>query len=496
MATQAEIVPSEQELELLFGKVSDRQSSQKTIRRRLLGWGLLGLVSVGSVFRAIALFQHSPLEVLVTDPGRWWESATHLSSIQPIAAIDPFGYPLWLGLFISIAGSSATAVACHNAALSVVTPWIWHRFIRELTGDGELALAGWAILVWLPSWIAIFSYTMSETLFLPLLGAALWSTVGAYKSRSTSSYSLSALLWALCSATRVFALPCALFVLVWINRERTNRVRKLLCASASIAIVVVPLSIRTHYILNVWHPFGFPKMNQIYMESGKRTLRFDISRNSASYRWSYEFGSPALYEEPFQPLSHWKSARTGIVYFAINEDQGSMHWDWALDFYRPPLEKRLEEWAENYVMFNFAPSWPDNNPNRFWDRASRLMRWCWLPLALLVITGNVRFRKRWGTGTKAMVMVLTTIAWTLTPLLPAVMEGRYRKPIEGLLIVNFLLLLHLRQQVTGRKQHTGLLRAAATSYEALVGEPRHPESRPLDCGEKVTAGHVLSGQTR
>ena len=404
-------------------------------------------VFVASVFRIAAVFQYNPLEVLITDPGRWWEAATHLSNIQPIHAIDAPGYPLWLALFIHIAGSSATAIALHNSALSIITPWMWHRLVRELTDDRDLALAGWAIFSWLPSWISIYSYTMSETLFLPLLGAALWCSVRTYKSDSSRSYLGSALLWAAASATRVFALPVSLACLLWTIRPHGKRVAetrvgsKLAYAVFAFAIVAVPLSIRAHHILKVWDPFGFPRMNQIYMESGRKSLRFNISRDSGAYVWGYEFGSPSLYQEPLSPVSHWISSRDGITSFSINEDNGRSDWDQALQRYRASFRQKLRIWSENYVMFMFAPSWPDNNPGRFWDHAAIWLRWCWLPLAIWVIGMNVRLRKQLGTAMTGLIALVTTAAWTLTPLLPAVMEGRYRKPIEGLLIVNLLLLV-------------------------------------------------------
>jgi len=409
-------------------------------------WALLMSVTVlGTLLRIAAVFEYNPLEVLNTDPGRWWFTATHFSSLQPITAIDPFGYPLWLGGFIALAGTGAIAIAIHNAALSVLTPWIWHRFVRELTGDRDLALAGWAIFVWLPSWIAVYSYTLSETLFLPLFGVALWCSVKAYKTGYMTHYAMAALIWALSSATRVFALPCALIVLIWISWGREQQARKLVSAIVIFAAIATPLSIRAHHILRIWRPFGFPRMNQIYMVSGKKTLRFEVSRDRGGFRWRYEFGSPSLYQAPFEPLSSWMSAREGIVCFSIDADKGMVDWDQVLQKYNPSLKERLQQWRENYIMFNFAPSWPDDNPDRFWDNSSKWMRWCWLPLAACVIAGNVRFRRHLGTATAAMFAALTTIAWTFTPLLPAVMEGRYRKPIEGLLIVNLLLLVHLNK---------------------------------------------------
>jgi len=447
-ASQIELIHTAEEV-LTKREQQYAQATAEPARRSLVVWAsLMGCVLIGSILRIAAVFEYNPLEVLITDPGRWWEAATHLSNIQPIHAIDAPGYPLWLAAVIAIFGSSATAIAVHNSALSVMTPWIWHRLVRELTGDRDIALTAWAILACLPSWISVYSYTLSETLFLPLLGAALWCSVRAYDTGGTKLYAVSALLWALASATRVFALPLGLACLVWTIRakgkrqEESNIWPKLAYAVLAFAVIVVPLSIRAHHILNVWDTFGFQRMNQIYKESGKKTLHFDVSRASGAWVWGYEFGSPSLYQEPLAPLSHWKSSREGVTAFSINEDNGRADWDLALKQYRASFRQKLQLWGENYIMFSFAPSWPDDNPNRFWDHAADLLRWCWVPLAIWVIPGNVQLRKWLGMRMAGLVALLTTLGWILTPLLPAVMEGRYRKPIEGLLIVNLLLLVH------------------------------------------------------
>src|SRR5689334_21572285 len=158
---------------------------------------LIFLVGLGSVIRIAAAFQHNPLDIQTTDPGRWWFTATHLSTLQPIAAIDPFAYQLWLGILAGLSNNSPTAIAFHNAVLSVLTPWIWHRVIREVTGNADIALIGWALLSGLPSWISIFSYTMSETLFLPAMGLAIWLTIRFERTHSGRDCFCSALCWAL-----------------------------------------------------------------------------------------------------------------------------------------------------------------------------------------------------------------------------------------------------------------------------------------------------------
>lgn len=407
---------------------------------------LMALVVLGSVVRIVAVFQHNPLEIQTTDPGRWWFTATHLRTLQPIAAIDPFGYQLWLGMVAALTGGGRTAIAIHNAILSALTPWIWHRFLKELTGDRDLALVGWAILCGLPSWISIFSYTMSETLFLPCMGLALWFTMKFFRTHSTIACFTCAVAWAFASSIRIYALPFAMFLLGWGIYTSSRRTLKVGCALTAFALFVAPLSFRTHRLLHVWDPFGFPEMNRIYMASGKRTLRFDISRNKGAYRWTYEFGSPALYEEPLEPISSWHSSREGTVYFSIDEAHGRADWRRAFRASAASWSHRLLLRGENYVFFNFAPSWPDNNPDRMWDRAAVSMRWIWAPLALLVVLGNIYYRDQLASREARVFAVLTTAAWALTPLAPAIMEGRYRKPVEGLLLVNLLLLIACRRR--------------------------------------------------
>ncbi|HWC19212.1 MAG TPA: glycosyltransferase family 39 protein [Terriglobales bacterium] len=423
----------------------------KAVARNYVGAGILEwaslmlLVVLGSVVRVAAVFQHNPLDIQTTDPGRWWFTATHLSTLQPIAAIDPFGYQLWLGIVAGFSNSSPLAIALHNAALSVLTPWIWHRVLREITGNRDIALVGWAIFCGLPSWISIFSYTMSETLFLPAIGLAIWLSVRFYRTQSNGACYASALAWALASATRIYALPFAVVFLVWSIHKSSQKWMKAGQVLAAFALFVAPLSLRAHCLLHVWHPFGFPEMNQIYMESGKRTLRLDISRNGGSYHWFYEFGSPALYEEPLHPVSHWRSPREGVVQISIDEDRGVADWDRALKANRTSWRQRLRLWAENCVFFSFAPSWPDNSPDRLWDRTAVSTRWIWTPIALVVIFGNLYYGKQLGWTAAGVFAILTTVAWTFTPLLPAIMEGRYRKPVEGLLLVNLLLLIACRR---------------------------------------------------
>lgn len=411
-------------------------------------WTLLTFfIAIGSLARVAAVFHHNPLEILITDPGRWWFEATHWSDMGPMAAIDPFGYPIWLGLLIKLTGGSELALAVHNSILSVLTPWIWHRLVRELTADRDLAYAAWAVFCCVPSWIAIYSYTMSETLLLPLFGFALWMIFRARRVQSVGAYMLAATAAVLACSTRVFALPFCIAGLLWVLLHSQRRLLKLCSAVLVFAVVAIPLAWRSQNIVQVARPFGFPEILEMYRDSGKKTVRFTVTRDHGAYRWYYEFGSPSFYQEPFQPISHWTSARSGIVYAEINEEHGKADWDRALKQNQVPWPAHLRLLAENYLFFYFAPSWPDSSSDRLPDRLQIMLRWIWVPLATMVLLGNFRYRSELRGTAAAVFAVLTTIAWTLSPLSPAVMEGRYRKPVEGLLIVNLFLLVQCWKKI-------------------------------------------------
>ncbi|MEZ4537798.1 MAG: hypothetical protein R3D26_22795 [Cyanobacteriota/Melainabacteria group bacterium] len=92
--------------------------------------------------------------------------------------------------------------------------------MKEALGqDKRLALAGFAILAWLPSWIGIFSYFMPETI-LPLLGLSLWATYRAWSNSSNSRIALASLCWTLAILTKVVVLPAAIVAGFWLLADK------------------------------------------------------------------------------------------------------------------------------------------------------------------------------------------------------------------------------------------------------------------------------------
>jgi hypothetical protein len=416
-------------------------------------WALLVAVAAAAVVRIWTVFLHNPLDAIFSDPGRWWEAGHQPLSLGPLNGIDPVGYQIWTSLVAKISAGYAPLVACCTAVLSLVTPYVWYRYVRELVPSsppqthnqspqnprGLYALAAWAIISWLPSYIGIFSYFMSETLFIALFGAALWLSFRAMRKKTLGSFLLSIATWLAASITRVFALPIGIVLSAWVLFHSEKRKQKIWAALGLAAVFLVPVAARCYYLTGVWSPFGVPEMNQIYFDSGRATIQVEIRRDQAAYWWQYEFTSPAIVDQPLNPLSEWSSSRTGIAKFSINEDRGLKDWNAADEALKTGWKRLLQLRAENYLLFYFGHSWPDDNPNDFWEAMGNHLRWLWAPLLLLVTAWNLR--QALATRTVHIVPLITMLLCWLMPLAPVLIEGRYRKGAEALLITNLIFLM-------------------------------------------------------
>ena len=133
-------------------------------------------------------------------------------------------------------------VAYWTALLSLCGPWLWYRYLRELLPNRDWALAGWVILAALPSWSAIYSYFMQETLMLPLLGAALWTTWRCRRKGDTGSFVLAAGIWMLAGLTRGICIPLAAVAMTWALAGAGPKVRESCARMILLLAVLGPLA--------------------------------------------------------------------------------------------------------------------------------------------------------------------------------------------------------------------------------------------------------------
>ncbi|MCW8127725.1 glycosyltransferase family 39 protein [Microbulbifer halophilus] len=410
---------------------------------------LYGLIIAGVCLRIDQILQFNPVDHIWSDPQRHWEQGTDVLRNDPMAMTDPVLYQLYIAALGKLTLKDPLLVAFYTILLSLFTPWIWYRFLRELQPHKALALSGWAALSLLPSWVAIYSYFMQETLLLPLLGAALYASWRCRRKQTLRSFLLMVFLWSLAGLTRGIAIPLAAVTCCWLWLEQGDRLRKALWSTLLLALVLGPLVVRGYQQMQLFAPHGIGKMVSIYTRSGKSKININYQRDGA--RWGYWFASPATGEKPLAPLSDWTTARRGTVEVNIDVEHGAEDWREAMEQNPLSVSKYLWITKENLIYLFFGASWPDNNRERTLHRVNIQMRWLWAPLTLLLLTVTVIYWRRLG-GERMLPVLL--LVWLLVQgLLPiAVNEGRYRKPGEGLLLAQAVLVLGTLGKASRRRR--------------------------------------------
>ena len=397
------------------------------------------LIIVGEGIRLALPFATNPLDHIWSDPGRWWEYASKTGiDTPPMALIDPVFFQAWLSFVAKLTLDIPELVAVYAGLLSAVTPWLWYRFFRELLPSKCLALFGWVLIAWMPSWMGIFSYFMTETLLLPLLGLALWLSWRAMRKGTTGLFLWSALVWTLAALTRGIAAPIAAAVtpFVWIHQHR-----KWLNLLAMICIIAAILSLTTYrsYVKSgILAPLGHPYLNEAYAKSGSAEISIHYySSKQVNYGFVYGFSNPSINNKIFAPFSDWVPGRKGTFDVRIDLENQSRDWLLAIDRAEQlhPSTKSLR--FENFILLMFGPSWPDTNPGHIVEKFSYGMRLIWFPL--FAVSWILLARQSFLRATYrplAAALLFWTIVQGFTLL--AVNEGRYRKPAEGLFIAALL----------------------------------------------------------
>lgn len=408
--------------------------------RRILRYILIGLIAVATLLRVVEVFEHNPLDHIFSDPARHWNEASEPLTASPMSLFDPPLYQMWLSLLQKLTLQIPGLIAAIVAAVSVATSWLWYRAARELAGE-TLGLCAWAVFAWLPSWIGIYDYFMTETLMLPLLGASLWQTLRAHRLRTVSSFVALAVLWLACGLTRAIALPLGAIACAGVWWAHPQRWRAAAFATLIAAAILVPLGVRNEHEVGLWQPWGNGWLTRIYAESGRRELHAHVWRDG--WNWNYDFTAPSMVQNPLEPFSDWTSAREGLVEFNVDLSAKDADWRAALDQNSIHGVQRWKLRAENVLLVLVGESWPQNNRAYLTGRAANLVRWIWAPLLVIVSVACFIRRRQLAREPLPWLLPALMAAWFVLQAssLIAVNEGRYRMPLEGLLILQCLLLM-------------------------------------------------------
>ena len=456
-------------------------------RRWFVYAGLYLLIALGIWLRIEHVFTYNPVDHIWSDPQRHWEQGTETLRTDPMTLTDPVMYQLYIGILAKLTLKEPLLIAFYTALLACLTPWIWYRFARELLPSRLQATAIWAGISLLPSWIAIYGYFMQETLLLPLLGAALYASWRCRRKQTLASFLLMVALWVAAGLTRGIAIPFAAVVTTWLWLVQPQKIPKAGYSLLILGLIMGPLAYRSYVAMHLIAPHGVGNLNALYTQSGKRDIHISYDREGA--RWTYWFASPAMGAKPLAPLSDWTSSREGKVYAHIDITKGREDWQAAMARYPMTAERYLTLASENLVYLFFGSSWPDNNRARWLEAVNYHSRWVWAPVTLLLLLGTLILWRRLGNTRLLSVLIFT---WVLVQgLLPiSVNEGRYRKPVEGLLLVQaFVLAGALRRRRTYDDKNVFEDRVAVATETGNVNE-LHPLPPSKEAPKSPAQDHV------
>jgi 4-amino-4-deoxy-L-arabinose transferase-like glycosyltransferase len=388
------------------------------------------VIAVATLWRFLYPFYVNPINNIWSDPKRHYLHALGMGK-STLSFLDPLGYQIWLSTIFKLVGTQPLEIALYAGVLSAITPWIWYQWLAECLPSKNAALIGYAILACLPSWIAIYSYFMPETLLLPLLGLALWTSWWAKRKDTYVAYIGAAFTWGCAIATKLTVLPQLFVVSIWLLLHLLKHKRKrqvlLITASCSSIIFMMYLAgpIYTYIGLkDFWlFPPGWARPNQKYCESGARTFTFvGIGKNGATEVSRILCPSVVHPDHPFG----WKSKRVGHSYVTIDFNEPTQL---IVPGTQMSISNLLDLTAENAVYFFSSAAWPECEKKDLISQWGVAMRWIWFPLTMIVLFLVARTKR----VTVIEIIFFTTILANLFQHM-AVMEGRYRKPWEGLAV--------------------------------------------------------------
>lgn len=401
------------------------------------------LLTLGAVLRASQiLFYIGPMDHVFSDPARHLDNARNFLQPGPMGCSNPYFYQLFLFAVVTVTKEERLGMHLVSAGLCVVYPYVWYRFARTVMTRRVQALRFAAVLTFLPTHAIMYQYFMNETVLLPLLGASLWASSVAARRRSAPLFLLATGLWTCTILTRSIAFPLAFAVLGYclfhqVHKKLHALLWRPILALAAAAITAAGLWIAAQHSLRILEyatPFGDNTTVPLYMVSGAKVYETTYMK-PGRFSYTYSFSSPSFYVSPFYPFYDWHSVRTETFAYSTNvetkgQDLKKLYWK-KLSENKRQLPQLI---YENALFLAFGHAWPEAGTGSVQSLVCLHERWIWLPIMLAAAFGSVWFLyRRREPRLVPMLAILATA--TLFGLQLAVMEGRYRKPIEPIWVL-------------------------------------------------------------
>jgi Dolichyl-phosphate-mannose-protein mannosyltransferase len=399
------------------------------------------LLLVGTVVRVWSVLAYrNPTTLIFSDAARHWDNAKRFLDPGPMGCSNPYLYQLFLFLVRRATADSALAIGVITTALSLAYPLSFYLFARSVCRHRVNALRAAAVLALLPTHVSMFSFFMNETLLLPLMGFALYTTVEARKRRSGALFLLTATLWVAAILTRAVVLPVALLACGYALSPQRRRIALALSAGLVTAAGFGAAARHAYPYLHRYTPFGDGSVVSVYFASAARDYQVTYAK-----RYTYGFSSPSLYISPFDPFFPFKSIREGKFTFTIDpEKEGADVRAAYLGLSAKNRAKMPRLVFENLVYLTFGHAWPDAGKDNPPGRICLWERWIWPPLLLVAVLGAILHLRRRGPSFVPVLTLFFALSLYGSSVL-TMMEGRYRRPLEPLLVVAVFFLLDARR---------------------------------------------------
>jgi len=409
----------------------------------------IALIIAASCFRVFICLVHNPMDYIWSDMARHWTSGQHFPRGGYSGAADPIGYQVYVFLLQKITGYNELLVGLASALMSVLMPWTYYRAARDFGLRKAAALWAWALIAWTPSLSVIYHFIMPETLLLFLEGIALWMTARYLRRGGTRAFLLFVFFWTLTCLTKPTLGPLAVICFLWVWWKKRTPLRDLAGAAVLAFLMLLPQAFRSKVELGFYAPLANTWLTRIYLRSGARRfyLHFYAAHGVQPVNPNMQdaeliISSPSCFIRPLEPLSGWAMRRAwgdSKASVMIYAEHGERDWKEAFDRYDHDPHEWLAQWRENVILFLFSQSWPESFGGEWDGHLEYRARWMWAPLILVVFVLDVRELVRRRFHLIPIATLLFTLALGLQNALIA--EGRYRKPVEPLLLLNLVWVL-------------------------------------------------------
>jgi hypothetical protein len=240
----------------------------------------------------------------------------------------------------------------------------------------------------------------------------------------------------------------AVFALGWGLFHQRQKLVGALGAAAIAAAGVWIASQHSVRILERKTIFGDNVNVTAYFASGAIDYKVEYFK-PGKWRYGYGFGSPSYAISPFDPFYKFKTQRKGTFQLKLNTDlHGEDGKKVVSELFAKNKAIMPRMIFENLVFMLWGHSWPESGKESPQGWICLYERWIWFPLFVTAIVGSVMFF--WNKRRFEIVPAFALFSiCALASAQLAVMEGRYRRPVEPILI---LTLFWLIEQIRSSKR--------------------------------------------